>query len=85
MRGGISQISNRYSKTNNKYLKSYEPKQESQNIINFNANNLYVYAVSKFLQTSGFNWIDPKEFELNKYTCNISKGCGLEVDLEYSK
>ena len=85
MRGGISQISNRYSKTNNKYLKSYEPKQESQHIINFNANNLYVYAVSKFLQTSGFTWMDHKEFDLNKYTSNISKGCGLEVDLEYSK
>ena len=68
MKGGISQISNRYSKTNKKYLKSYEPKQESQHIINFNANNLYVYAVSKFLQTSGFNWMDPKQFELNKYT-----------------
>ena len=85
MKGGISQISNRYSKTNNKYLKSYEPKQESQHIINFNANNLYVYAVSKFLTTSGFNWMDHKEFDLNKYTSNISKGCGLEVDLEYSK
>ena len=39
--------------------------------------------MSKFLRTSGFKWIDPKEFDLNKYTSNSSKGCVLEVDLEY--
>ena len=39
----------------------------------------------KFLPTSGFKWIDPKEFDLNKYTSNSSKGCVLEVDLEYPK
>ena len=84
-RGGVSGISNRYSKANNKYLKSYQSKQESKHIIYLDANNLYVYAMSKFLPTSGFIWIDPKEFHLNKYTNNSSKGCVLEVDLEYPK
>ena len=32
-RGGISYISNRYSKANNKYLKSYYPKEELKHII----------------------------------------------------
>ena len=41
--------------------------------------------MSKFLLTIGFKWIDPKEFDLNKYTSNSSKGCVLEVDLEYPK
>ena len=49
------------------------------------ANNSYGYAMSKFLPIGGFKWIDPKEFDLNKYTSKSSKGCVLEVDLEYPK
>ena len=30
-------------------------------------------------------WIDPKDFDLKTYTSNTSKGCVLEVDLEYHK
>ena len=41
--------------------------------------------MSKFIPTSEFRWIDTKEFDLNKYTSNSSKGCILEVDLEYPK
>ena len=33
--------------------------------------------MSKFLPTSRFKWIDPKAFDLNKYTSNNSKGCDL--------
>ena len=33
MRAGVSYTSNRYSKANNKYLKCYDPKQESKHII----------------------------------------------------
>ena len=84
-RGGIYYISYRYSKANNKYLKSYDPKQESKYIIYLDANNLYGYAMSKFLPTNGFKWIDPKEFDLKKYTSNISKGCVLEFYFEYPK
>ena len=40
--------------------------------------------MSRFLATSGFKWIDSKEFDLNKYTSNSSKGC-VKVDLEYLK
>ena len=85
MRGGVSYISNRYSKANNKYLKSYDPKQESKHIIYLDANNLYGYTMSKSLSMSGFKWLDPKKFNLNKYTSNSSEGCVLEVDLEHLK
>ena len=85
MRGEVSSISNRYSKANNKYLKSYDAKQESKHFIYLDANNLHDYAMSKFLPTSGIKWIDPKEFDLNKFTSNNLKVCVLEVDLEYPK
>ena len=35
--------------------------------------------------SSGFKLIDPKEFDLNKYSSNSSKGCVSEADLEYPK
>ena len=60
-------------------------KKKSKHIIYLDANNLYGYAMSKFLPASGFKWIDPKEFDLNTYTSNSLKGCVLEVDLEYPK
>ena len=39
----------------------------------------------KFISTSKIKWIDPKEFDLNKYTSNSSKRCVLEVVLDYPK
>ena len=84
-RGGLSYISNRYTKANNKNLKSYDLRQESKYIIYLDANNSYGYAMSKFLPTNWLKWIDPKRFDLNKYAINNSKGCVLEVDLKYPK
>ena len=58
---------------------------ESKHIISLDVNNLYGYAMSKFIRERGFKWTDPTELDLNKYTSNSSKGCVLEVDLEYPK
>ena len=52
-RGGVSYISNRYNKANNKYLKCYDAKQEPKHIIYLDASNLYSYAMSRFLPTTG--------------------------------
>ena len=60
-RSVISYISNRYSIANNKYLKSYDQKQESKHVIYLGRNNSCEYAMPMFLPTSGFKWIDPKE------------------------
>ena len=83
MRGRICYISKRYSKTKNNYLKFHYPEQESEHVIYLNASDLYVSAMSKFLLTDGFKWINLKEFYSNKYSNNSSKGCVLEVDVEY--
>ena len=44
----ISCISNRYSKANNKYLKSFNPKQESKHIIDLGVNNFIVMQCLNF-------------------------------------
>ena len=54
MRGRVSYISKRYSKASNKYLKSYEPKQESKSIIYLDTNNSYDYTMSNFFSN---RWI----------------------------
>jgi hypothetical protein len=41
IRGGLSVITKRYVKANNKYMKDYDPNQESLFIIPEDANNLY--------------------------------------------
>ena len=53
-RGRISDIPSIYSKANNKYLKSYDPKQESKHILYLDTNNLFGYAMPRFLPTNGF-------------------------------
>ena len=51
MRGGVSYISKRYSKANNKYLTSYDPKKPTKHITYLDKNNLYGYAMLKSLPT----------------------------------
>ena len=81
-RSGIFFIFKRCSKSNNKGLEFYDLKQESKHITYLGTNNLYGYAMFKSLPRSGFKWIDPKEFHLNKYIGNSSKLCVLEVEIE---
>ena len=83
--GGISFISNTHRKSKKKYLKSYRSKQESKHSIYLDTNNLYDYAMSKFFPKKGFEWINPKMLDFNRYNSNSSEGCVLEVDLEYPK
>ena len=88
MRGGISYITNRYGKANNKYMREYNEKAPSKYIMYLDANNLYGWAMSQYLPTGGFKWMTDKQInkiDLAKYNENSEKGLILEVDLEYPK
>ena len=81
IRGGISTISKRYAKANNKYMgEAYDPNQPSKFISYTDANNLYGWAMSQKLPTHGFEWMNDEELEKWR-----ELPCILEVDLKYSK
>ena len=47
----LADVFKRYSETNNKYLHSPDPKQESKHVIHLDNNKSYGYAMSKYLPT----------------------------------
>ena len=79
IRGGVSMISNRYGKSNNKYMGDmFVASEPSKYIAYLDANNLYGWAMSK--PTCGFKWMKVSELETwENYSCI------LEVDLEYPR
>ena len=81
IRGGVSMVSNRYGKANNKYMgDKFNPSEPSKYIQYLDANNLYGAAMSMKLPTHGFKWMNESELEnWENYSCI------LEVDLEYPK
>ena len=79
IRGGVSMISNRYGKANNKYMgDKFNPSELLKYLMYLDANNLYGTAMSMKLPTSGFNWMNDKELSVWRKI-----PCILEVDLEY--
>ena len=86
IRGGISIISNRYGKANNKYMrKGFNKNIPSKYLMYLDANNLYGCAMSMKLPTHGFKWLTGGEMEkIYENRHNLNKmPCILEVDLEY--
>ena len=79
IRGGVSMISKRHGKANNKYMgEEYDPSQPSKYVTYLDANNLYGWAMSKPLPTGNFKWM--KNF--NDWR---NRPCIQEVDLVFSK
>ena len=83
LRGGISYIVKRYSKANNKYMKSYDPTTLSIYIPYLDINNFYGWAMSRYLPYGGFKCLkNVDSFDVNSISENSSIGYILEVDLE---
>ena len=88
IRGGVSMISNRYGKANNKYMENYNPKEESKFITYLDANNLYGWGMSQKLPHKNFRWIDEAklvDFDPTLINTEDDTGYILQVDLEYPK
>ena len=87
IRGGISIISNRYGKANNKYMKDFYEKELSKYLMYLDANNLYGWAMSQKLPIHSFEWMTDKEIK-NLFKVQVVQfwertPCILEVDLTY--
>lgn len=86
IRGGISMISHRYSKANNKYMSNYDNTKESKYIWYGDSNNLYGFSMTQYLPYDNFKWVDGSSFN-DESILSISdtndEGYIFEVDLEY--
>ncbi|GFV68904.1 uncharacterized protein TNCV_1985681 [Trichonephila clavipes] len=85
VRGGISQCCNRYAITNNRYMSNFNPDDEIKYLMYLDANNLYGYAMSKYLPVKDFVWSDNNLAEQDILNLSNESDVGyiLEVDLEY--
>ena len=84
LRGGISYIAKRYAKANKKYISDYDSKKPSTFISYLDMNNLYGWAMSKYLPYEGFKWLkNVDKFDVMSINEKCPIGYFLEVDLKY--
>ena len=79
IRGGVSMVSKRFARANNKYMgEKFDREKGSRFIQYLDANNLYGMAMSMKLPTHGFKWMNKRELNVWEKVPSI-----LEVDLHY--
>ena len=87
IRGGLSQISKRYAKANNKYMENYNKNIEDSYILYLDANNLYGSSMCQYLPMKDFKWND--NIWTNEDILNLDdegdKGYLFDVDIHYPK
>ena len=86
MRGGISCVSKRHSKANNKYCTDYAKTKPKKWILYVDMNNFYGKAMSQYLPYGGFKRVKVNNKVVNRIlnrSADSSYGYFLEVDLDY--
>ena len=87
---GISSILSPYAKANQPNLPGYNPNLPRNSLLNIDCNNLYGWAMSLFLPTGGFEWVESSENEnwvdfILQQKDEQETGYFLEVHFNYSK
>ena len=83
-RGGISYISKRHAKANNKYMSDYDSNKLSKFITYLDKNNLYGWSMSKYLPYGEFKWLkNVNKLDVMSINEKSEIGYFLKVDLEY--
>lgn len=88
IRGGISQVSKRYSEANNKFMKNYNANEDDKFMVYLDVNNLYGDSMRRCLPIDIFRWLDNNEiiqFDVTSTQSDSNVGYFLEVDLEYPR
>lgn len=86
VRGGVSQVSNRFKQANNPYLDGFDNNKPISYLCYEDANNLYGWAMSKHLPCSDFRWLtehDITDLDILSIKEDSDIGYILEVCLEY--
>ena len=91
IRGGICQVTHKYTKANNKYMKNYDKKIESSYLAYLDENNLHGWGMSQILPVNDFKWVEKSKLSrfnerfIKNYKENSDIGYFLEVDIDYPK
>lgn len=80
LRGGMAVITKRYAKANHKDVQNYDAEKPSNHLIYFDANNLYEWAMGKYLPTNDFQWLDIRHLDVDAVPDCGEMGYFFEVE-----
>ena len=75
-------VSHRHAIANNPQMQNYNPEQPTSYLMYLDSNNLYGWAMSQYLPTGGFHWVNYTD-QILETPADADCGFILEVDLAY--